>query len=173
MSGEYRNKTQKLSSSAHASSDLDVSGALALGFYEKTFQFLSNDAENVLKRPWHKLERGLRIGRIREFVAAEKQRLQLHEEDVDALFKLLLKGLDRKVLSSKAAVTYDSATEKITEIKGLLAHTGANGRTKFQLFEKKSGGTLKRRAPLKEPPTVNRKEVDEGSSSKNESREPT
>ena len=43
---------------------LDISGAVALGFYERTFKSLANDAENSLKRPWHKLERGLRIGRL-------------------------------------------------------------------------------------------------------------
>jgi hypothetical protein len=142
-----RTKTQKRSPQA----TLDLSGAAALGFFEKTFQFLSNDADNALKRPWHKLERGLRIGRLREYVARETQRVQLNQEDSDALFKLLLAGLDRKMLSSKAAVTYDSDTEQVTEIKGLVAHTAANGRTKYQLLEKKVGTTLKRRP--KETPT--------------------
>jgi hypothetical protein len=142
-----RTKTQKRSPQA----TLDLSGAAALGFFEKTFQFLSNDADNALKRPWHKLERGLRIGRLREYVARETQRVQLNQEDSDALFKLLLAGLDRKMLSSKAAVTYDSDTEQVTEIKGLVAHTAANGGTKYQLLEKKVGTTLKRRP--KETPT--------------------
>ena len=125
--------------------NLDISGAVALGFYEKTFQILSQDAGAALKRPWHKLERGLRIGRLREFVARETERLKLVEEDSDTLFKLLLKGLDRKLLSSKAAVTYEPGQEQITEIKGLVAHTSALGRTKFQLLEKKQGTTQKRR----------------------------
>jgi len=156
-----RVKTQKKSHS-----NLDLSGATALGFFEKTFQFLTNDADNALKRQWHKLERGLRIGRIREFVARETQRVPLNAEDSDALFKLLINGLDRKMLSSKAAVAYDCVTEQITEIKGLTAHTSANGRTKYQLVEKKAGTTLKRR-PLKETPTTNSKGVD-GNGSKNE-----
>jgi hypothetical protein len=155
-----RAKTQK-----KPQQNLDLNGATALGFFEKTFQFLTNDAENALKRPWHKLERGLRIGRIREFAGREKQRLQLNEEDHDLLFKILLNGLDRKMLSSKAAVTYDCATEQITEIKGLMAHTAANGRTKYQLVEKKSGTTQKRRVPvanpLKETPTLNSKDGSE------------
>ena len=121
------------------------SGSSDLGFYEKTLQMLSQDAGNALKRPWHKLERGLRIGRIREFVARETERLKLSSEDSDTLFKLLLKGLDRKILSSKAAVTYEPSVEQITEIKGLVAHLTATGSTKFQLLEKKSVTTLKRR----------------------------
>ena len=150
MSDDSRGKTLK-----KPHSNLDISGAVALGFYEKTFQYLSQDAGNALKRPWHKLERGLRIGRLREFVARETQRLTLNAEDNDLLFKLLLKGLDRKMLSSKAAVTYDQENEQITEIKGLVAHTSSNGRTKFQLLEKKSGTTQKKRpvAGIKETPT--------------------
>lgn len=132
---------------------LDISGALALGFSEKNFQLLSQDAGNALKRPWHKLERGLRIGRLREYVARETDKMSLNTEDSDALFKLLCKGLDRKMLSSKAAVTYDLDTEKITEVKGLVAHSQASGRTKYQLLEKKSGTTQKKRS--KDSPTPN------------------
>jgi hypothetical protein len=130
---------------------LDISGAAALGFYEKTFKTLSTDAENSLKRPWHKLERGLRIGRVRDFVARETDRLKMDAEDSDALFKLLLKALDRKLLNSKAAVTYDLDQEQITEIKGLVSHTGANNKTKYQILEKKTAATQKKRltmAPL-------------------------
>jgi len=122
--------------------NLDVSGAIALGFYEKNFKTLANDAENSLKRPWHKLERGLRIGRIREFVAREVERLKMDSEDSDALFKLLIKALDRKLLNSKAAVTYDLESE----IKGLVSHTSALNKTKFQILEKKPAATQKKRA---------------------------
>jgi hypothetical protein len=128
---------------------LDVSGAVALGFYERNFQILNRDAENSLKRPWHKLERGLRIGRIRDYVARDTERLKLDNEDSDALFKLLLKALDKKLLSSKAAVTYDSEKQQITEIKGLVSHTDANSKTKFQILEKKVGTTLKKRSETK------------------------
>lgn len=131
--------------------NLDVSGAVALGFYEKTFKTLSTDAENSLKRPWHKLERGLRIGRIREFVARETERLKMDAEDSDALFKLLLKALDRKLLNSKAAVTYELEGEKITEIKGLVSHTTALNKTKFQILEKKPAATQKKRAATPQP----------------------
>jgi hypothetical protein len=148
MSYEHKNKTLK-----NSYGSLDMSGALALGISEKTFQLLSQDAENALKRPWHKLERGLRIGRLREYVSRETQKMSLNEEDADILFKLLCKGLDTKMLSSKAAVTYDFESEKITEIKGLVAHSQASGRTKYQLLEKKVGTTQKKRT--KDSPTSN------------------
>jgi len=135
--------------------NLDISGALALGFSEKTFNVLSLDAGNALKRPWHKLERGLRIGRLREYVAREKAKLTLSEDDTDQLFKLLCKGLDRKLLSNKAAVTYDSVQEQITEIKGLVAHTTASGQVKYQLLEKKPGTTQKKRVSKDTPTNSN------------------
>ena len=143
--------------------NLDISGAVALGFYEKNFKTLATDAENSLKRPWHKLERGLRIGRIREFAARETDRLKLDAEDSDALFKLLLKALDRKMLNSKAAVTYEMDSEQVTEIKGLVSHTSANNKTKFQILEKKPAATQKKRSatpgPSKDLPPVNSSEV--------------
>jgi hypothetical protein len=151
MTEESRNKTQK-----KLYTDLDLTGAMALGFSEKTYQMLNKDAGNALKRPWHKLERGLRIGRLRDFVARETDKLKLSDEDSDALFKLLCRGLDRKMLSSKAAVTYDHDTEQILEIKGLVAHTNATGQTKYQLLEKKTGTTQKKR--VKESPTTNSNE---------------
>jgi len=146
MTDDNRGKTQR------RQHNLDLSGAVALGFYEKTFQILSQDAGAALKRPWHKLERGLRIGRLREYTARETERLSLHAEDTDLLFKLLLKGLDRKLLSSKAVVTYDVDNEQISEIKGLVAHTTANGRTKYQLLEKKPGTTQKKRQQAQAQP---------------------
>jgi hypothetical protein len=151
MSDESRTKTHR----KHGV--LDMNDALTLGFAEKTFQMLSQDAGNALKRPWHKLERGLRIGRLREYVARETEKMKLSVKDSDTLFKLLCDGLDRKMLSSKAAVTYDHDSEKITEIKGLVAHTAATGSVKYQLLEKKLGTTQKKRS--KEPPTSNSNEA--------------
>jgi hypothetical protein len=141
MAEENRNKTQR-----NLSNVLDISGAAALGFSEKTFQALNNDAVNALKRPWHKLERGLRIGRIREFVSREKARFLLSDNDSDALFKLLSKSLQDKLLSNKAAVTYDFENEQITEIKGLVSHTTASGQVIYQLLEKKTVQTLKKKS---------------------------
>jgi hypothetical protein len=98
------------------------------------------------------LERGLRIGRLRDFVSRETERIQLDQEDADNLFKLLVKTLDRKLLNSKAAVTYETETQEIKEIKGLVSHTSATGHTKYQILEKKPAATLKKRpsSPPKE-----------------------
>lgn len=130
---------------------LDISGAVALGFSEKNFQTLNLDAENSLKRPWHKLERGLRIGRLRDYVSRESERVKLSLDDADALFKLLSKALDRKLLNSKAAVTYNIDLQQISEIKGLMSHTTAQGTTKYQIIDKKPAATQKRRLSVPGP----------------------
>ena len=139
MSGKTQRRTYE---------SLDVSGAIALGFSEKNFQMLNVDAENSLKRPWHKLERGLRIGRLREYVNREIERVKLSSDDADILFKLLNRSLDKKILNSKASVTYDQDLQQITEIKGLVSHTGASGSTKYQILDKKPAATQKRRPSL-------------------------
>jgi len=127
---------------------LDISGAVALGFSEKNFQTLNRDAENSLKRAWHKLERGLRIGRLRDYVTRETERVHLSPEDADALFKLLSKALDRKLLNSKASVTYDLELQQITEIKGLVSHVSAQGAIKYQILDKKPAATQKKRTAV-------------------------
>jgi hypothetical protein len=155
MSGKTQRKTYE---------SLDLSGAVALGFSEKNFQLLNTDAENSLKRAWHKLERGLRIGRLREYVSRETERVSLNQEDSENLFKLLIKALDKKVLNSKASVTYNMELQQITEIKGLVSHSTAAGTVKYQILDKKPAFTQKRRMSL--PP----KEIlqDISSESKNE-----
>jgi hypothetical protein len=58
------------------------------------------------------------------------------------------------MLSSKAAVTYDHEEQKITEINGLVPQNIEPGRVKYQLLEKRTVGTQKKRS-TKETPTVN------------------
>lgn len=159
-----RNKTHRKNYNT-----LDLSGALALGFYEKTFQMLSSDADTALKRPWHKLDRGLRIGRIRDFTKRETDRLNLNQEDSDSLFKLLIRCLDKKLLNSKATVTYEPETTHITEIKGLVAHTTASGTTKFSYVDKKPATTQRRRvSQAKEQTQSTTSENDTSGTPKNE-----
>ena len=108
-------------------------------------KFLENKAEDAYTRPWHRLERGLRLNRLRLFAKDESERFHLTESDQTALFNLLVKALDKKLLTSKTTVIYDMAQQKILEIKGLTFHTGADGKIHFQMVERKSGVTLKKK----------------------------
>lgn len=109
--------------------------------------FLNLNASEAYRRPWHRLERGLRLNRIRKFVEGEKERLNLSDEDTEYLKQRLEKALDKKLLNSKTAVVYDMEKEEIQEIKGLVYHKTAEGRVLSNLVDKKSV-TFRRKANL-------------------------
>lgn len=107
--------------------------------------FLDSNASEAYRRPWHKLERGLRRNRIRQFVEDETSRKSLTTDEADQLSSLLLKLLERKVLNSKSVVNYNIEEEKIMDIKGLQYIQQTNGSRKAELVEKKGGGGTKRK----------------------------
>lgn len=113
---------------------------------EETFtRHLDSGASDAFKKPWHRLERGLRLNRLRAFAEAEVQKLQLSAAESTALFSLLSKSLDKKLLNSKTTVIYDTEREMIMEIKGLIMHRGSDGIMRFQIVEKKAGMTFRKR----------------------------
>lgn len=108
--------------------------------------FLNINASEAYKRPWHRLERGLRLNRIRNFVEAEKQRLSLTEQDTEYLKTKIEKALEKKLLNSKTCVVYDLEKEEIQEIKGLIYHKTADGRILSSIVDKKVGMTFRKKA---------------------------
>ena len=108
-------------------------------------KFLDVKTEDAYTRPWHRLERGLRLNRLRLFSKDETEKFHLGEKDQNALFILLTKALDKKLLNSKTTVVYDQEKQKILEIKGLVLHTLADGTTQFQLTERKNAVTLRKK----------------------------
>jgi hypothetical protein len=100
-------------------------------------QFLNLNAQEAYKRPWHRLERGLRLNRIRNFVEAEKKRLNLTDDDTEYLKAKIEKALEKKLLNSKTCVVYDQEKEEIQEIKGLVYHKTADGKMLSNILEKK------------------------------------
>ena len=150
-----RGKTQK---KAHSISD--ISGMIFAESFRKEAEqqaplqtFLNARADEALSRPWHRLERGLRLNRIRKFAEDEAQRANLTEEDKLNLYTLLSKSLDKKLLNSKTAVVYDQEKQIITEIKGLVMHRNSIGRVLFNLLEKKNAVTFRKRAIAILPPS--------------------
>ena len=107
--------------------------------------FLAAGVQGAYKRPWHRLERGLRLNRIRAFVDEEATRVILSEAEASQLLGLLQKALDRKMLNSKTMVIYDQEEEKIKEIKTLVSHRGADGQTRYSFAEKRVTQTMRRK----------------------------
>lgn len=148
-----RNKTRKTSSEgptpaaveeslpATATATASAAGAPPIqesfGENPTLVSFLDTNAGDAFRRPWHRLERGLRLNRIRLFIASEKAKLNLSDADTDYLTNLLHKSLDKKLLNSKSAVVYSVEAQEIQEIKGLVYHTTSEGRVLSQIVEKK------------------------------------
>lgn len=113
--------------------------------------FLNQGVNDAFRRPWHRLERGIRLNRINLFVEEEKARLNLTDADAKDLYTLLTKSLDKKLLNSKTNVNYDTDKERILEIKGLVMHRNAEGRNLFQLMEKKTASVTFRKSRVTSP----------------------
>lgn len=123
----------------------DISGAYIPQQNDSLLSFLDNNASDAYKRPWHRIESGLRLNRLRLFANSEAERFQCNENEKTALFQLLRKAHERKQLNTKNIVTYDPEQEKVLEIKGLVFHRTAEGVMTFQIIEKKAGMTRKKR----------------------------
>ena len=108
-------------------------------------RILDQGTADAYKRPWHRLERGLRLNRLRAFADEEARRINLTESESANLLLLLQKALDKKMLNSKTTVIYEPENETIREIKGLVSHRGADGVTKYQFVEKRAAVTMRRK----------------------------
>ncbi len=137
---------------------VDISGGFPGMMSDRSDQFmkfLAGNSEDAFTRPWHRLERGMRLNRIRKFVDEEAERFQLTEEDKTGLFNVLTKSLDKKQLNSKSIVNYDAEQQRILEIKGLVFHKQADGRIQYQITERKTG-TMRRKSSVEpKQPTQN------------------
>jgi hypothetical protein len=142
MSTQARSKTLKKS--------YDLSGQVfsAPQQSDSLLNFLEQEAGGAYKRPWHRLERGLRLNRLRKFSEDEAGRLNLKEPEKIALYSLLIKSLDKKLLNSKTAVIYDPSKESITEIKGLVMHRSSDETVLFQIIDKQKGVTFRRKKTI-------------------------
>lgn len=107
---------------------------------------IEQEARGAFKKPWHRLERGLRMNRIRAFVQDLAEKRGFKESERESLLALLMKSLDKKMLNSKTSVEYDMDEESIKEIKPLVMHQAANGDVLFQLLEKRNAVTFRKRA---------------------------
>ena len=113
-----------------------------------TFKALLEDsAREAYVRPWHRLERGLRLNRLRFFIEEVAPQYQMTKEERDGFFLFLQKALDKKLLNTLKVVQYDQETQRIVTIKGLEIKRSAEGVLKWAFSAKKvkTEGTRKKR----------------------------
>jgi hypothetical protein len=108
---------------------------------------LHNEAGHAYKKPWHRLERGLRLNRLRLFADNFAKVRGLKPVEETALLSLLTKSLDKKALNSKMTVIYDMEKEEITEIKPLVMHQNSAGEILFQILERRNAVTFRKARP--------------------------
>jgi hypothetical protein len=157
MAAHIRNKTFRKSSGLvvsssggladeGANSSYDLSeNAMDFAMNQSIQRLIQNEAAAALKRPWHRLERGLRLNRLRAFVDDLGTKRGLKDTEKTALLTLLTKALDKKMLNSKTSIEYDPDSEMIKEIKPLVMHQAATGEVLFQLLEKRNAVTFRKR----------------------------
>ena len=122
----------------------DLSGA-DYSVNESLEKMLTAESTAAYKRPWHRLDRGLRLNRLRAFTEKFGVKWGLKPQEQQALLQLLTRALDRKILNSKTSVLYDLEKEEISEIKPLIMHQNANGEALFQILEKRNAVTFRKR----------------------------
>ena len=135
-----RNRTVRRSMQDLSANTIDYSANDSLQ------KMIAAEADSAFKKPWHRLERGLRLNRIRAFVEDLASKRGFKGSEKEALLALLMKSLDKKLLNSKTSVEYDPEEEMIKEIKPLVMHQAANGDVLFQLLEKRNAVTFRKRA---------------------------
>lgn len=109
-----RHRTQKKSNN-----DMDSTLATHLPSEERFKSLLEAGAKEAYARPWHRIERGLRLNRIRIFIEEIAPQYEMTKEEKDELFIFLQKALDNRLLNTLKVVQYDILTQRIQTIKGL------------------------------------------------------
>jgi hypothetical protein len=105
---------------------------------------LDNGTQEAYKRPWHRIERGLRLNRLRIFIEDVSSQFNMTEEEKKTLFIFLQKSLDKKLLNTIKVVQYSPETQRIMAIKGFEIKRNAEGELKWA-FKQKVEGTRKRK----------------------------
>jgi hypothetical protein len=135
MEATRHNKTLKRT-------NIDTSGCTGHQTREEkaeTFKNLLEDsAREAYSRPWHRLERGLRLNRLRLYVEDISPLFDLTKEEKEIVFIYLQKAHDKKLLNTLKIVQYDQTQQKIVAIKGLEIKRNNENNIKITLSQKKA-----------------------------------
>jgi hypothetical protein len=103
---------------------------------------LDESARDAFRRPWHRLERGLRLNRLRMYVEEMSAQCSFNVEEKGRFFVFLQNALDRKLLNTHKIVEYLPELQKIKSIRGLEVRRSPQGEAKWGFIRaKKVDGT--------------------------------
>jgi hypothetical protein len=92
--------------------------------------FFAAESERNFQQPWHLLDKGSRLDRLRRFV---QQYPSLSLAERASLLTAVLQAYELRQLNSKFAVDYDHTTATVNAIKGLRERTNAAGLKTFRI----------------------------------------
>lgn len=143
---DARHKTQKRTASTEVETPLtEVPPANVSDDHFRNL--LDVSARDAYTRPWHRLERGLRLNRLRMYVEDIAPQCSFTKEEKEAFFVYLQRALDKKLLNTLKIVQYAPERQKIESIRGLEVRRMPDGTVKwgFTLKKMKADTTRKRR----------------------------
>lgn len=116
---------------------------------------LEEGAKNAYSRQWHRIERGLRLNRIRLFIEEIASEYAMDKEEKEQLFLFLQRSLDKKLLNTLKVVHYDPVAQRILSIKGLdMKREEVTGKLVYELNAKKTRVDTTRKRRKEEIPSV-------------------
>jgi hypothetical protein len=122
---------------------------------DDTFKNLLEDsAREAYSRPWHRIERGLRLNRLRFFTEEIAPQYNMTAEEKAAFFLFLQKSLDKKLLNTLKVVNYDQEKQSITAIRGLEIKRNQDNVLKWEFSVKKQRTDSTRKKKNIAVPTV-------------------
>lgn len=127
------------------------SGAPPVNPSEHLRNLLDESARDAFMRPWHRLERGLRLNRLRMYVEQIAPQCSFTNDEKARFFEFLQRTHDRKLLNTHKIVNYIVDQQRIESIRGLEVRRSPDGTAKW-------GFTLKK---AKEASATRRKKKDE------------
>jgi hypothetical protein len=98
---------------------------------------LDESAKQAFARQWHRLERGLRLNRLRLYVEEMTPRCSFNEDEKNRFFNFLQNALDRKLLNTNKIVNYIPEEQKIISIRGLEVKRNVDGTIRWGFTLKK------------------------------------
>ena len=116
---------------------------------------LDESARDAFTRPWHRLERGLRLNRLRMYVEQMSPQCSFTNEEKIAFFGFLQRALDRKLLNTHKIVNYIPEEQRIESIRGLEVRRATDGQVRWGFTIKKTAADAgTRRKKKDEEPCV-------------------
>lgn len=119
-------------------------------------EILRKETDSNRKKPWSKLGRSTKIQKFKEFVKDYSEEHSLTDNEKAQLVSYLSKSLDRKKLQRVKDLTYDTKTQKIKAIPGLIFHKTKRKFTIRRVDRKRT--TLKGLAPKRKKNKIDIKE---------------